>query len=288
MRTLQPNQTEKKAIKSVPFGFTLIELLVVIAIIAILAGMLLPALSRAKESARMAQCTANAHQISISSSLYADDNNDTYFTLGTPGNTYLPNGGEWYPNPRSQVELTETSDDAYWALGYRKYFANTRKLFACPSATVVDEWHDSGLYYPHDFWANSCYGLCDYLLKPWTGKNSQYGKLRSPLKRSSYPSPSTTIFCQDSAEQKNEGEEDTLGVFPGYETIGCLSQWGPGGGLQSLYRGVDLTKGWWRHNKQCVTLWVPGNVSRIKYVPNSKGVDYRWYTGEVPVDYPKF
>jgi len=269
----------------VPFGgFTLIELLVVISIIAILAALLLPALTQAKEKAKDAQCRSNLRQIQVAAHMYADDFQNTFWHTG---GGYIPNGGRWTLNPTSDALLSASDDNSYWAIGYYDYFKN-RKVFGCPSAgQYIDRWWEQGLQaWPVSFWANSTYSMMRYLMVPYDGSTSQYGaNSKGPLKVTRYISPSSTIFCQDGTEQASEGAEDCLGMFPGATEV--LSSWKAGSGWAVQY-GMDMRKGWWRHNRGCDTVWVTGNVSKIKYVKETIGIDYRYYTGERPAAMPNF
>ncbi len=99
-------------------NFTLTELLVVIAVIAIMAGLLLPALVRAKEQGKLCRCRSNLHQCGLALSMYADDYRDMLPQAETNGN--------------SHPELSEVNDS----------YMESRNCWYCPSIKVLAGWSE--------------------------------------------------------------------------------------------------------------------------------------------------
>ena len=156
-------------------GFTLIELLVVIAIIAILAAMLLPALSKAREKARGAVCINNLKQLTLALLLYVDDNDGSF-------------SPSYYYTASSEIGWDFATND-WWATSSPGLLGDylSEKVFKCPSKNRLVSYDRPFTGYAY----NASYVGGGYSI--WANQKD------APAKINRIRKPSGTVLLTDSA-----------------------------------------------------------------------------------------
>ncbi len=182
--------------RDVVFGFTLIELLVVIAIIAILAAMLLPALTKAKNKAQAMGCINNLKQLQTGWAMYKEDHRDVLLPnapLGAPGNQTWCSGSseDW------NMANANTNPVPYLTSLMAPYMSKQLGVYKCPSDKIPSRNGPRIRTYSMNSQMGSIYGLVNYN----TGWK-QYAKASEII----VPTPTdAVIFADEHPGSLNDG-----------------------------------------------------------------------------------
>jgi prepilin-type N-terminal cleavage/methylation domain-containing protein/prepilin-type processing-associated H-X9-DG protein len=256
------NQSPRISMKTAKSQFTLIELLVAIAIIAILASMLLGALSKAKLKAKDILCINNEKQIGLALVFYADENDG-----------YLPpqhyeDVGDWSPWWHDQLEdtLPDTTGPNDWTAGTTQRGVNhNNAVFYCPRSA----WSSS----KDNNWCGDM-GNNPWVIPTWGPSLNAWDNLR---RLSSLNRPDTTTLVADS-----QGGAHTWMQDLGYYATGSRYI-----GMDFVTHGTAFPTQWtgavWaaglppRHGPFSNFLWADGHVTAVHFKEISFQPDRRYY-----------
>lgn len=230
-----------------PSGFTLIELLVVIAIIAILAGMLLPSLAKAKEKGKSISCINNQRQLGIASRLYASDHDDRFcYTFQVRGANVFRKA--WF--------------------NFLEPYQKTTNLYLCPTRTP--KFKEFMQNYPSElgekavsnYGANFRLGGCDW---PGTWDVSKW----MPLRETSVKRPARVAYITDAGSRPLNTKDPLKCVTPASrEKAGCWIIHDPGNDAPNTGGVTNDDPNWGgphlRHSERSNVLFVDGHVESLR------------------------
>lgn len=232
-------------------GFTLVELLVVIGIIALLISILLPALNRARESAKTVQCLSNLRQIGLAIATYVNQNQGFIppYYINANGVTNLPQGHIYWFQLLMDSNLLGTPDE---------YGQKFDQVFVCPNHDHVGDLLPASLQsmerYMRGYWGLINYGINTSLFLNQTNWNGG-PDIPTGVKISQVRHPSETVMVCESNNMASQFKTAYY-VYPYFDTSAGIA--------------------WPFHaNAGCNVLWVDGHASTVhRSIPNDPASMY--------------
>ncbi|HEV8543210.1 MAG TPA: type II secretion system protein [Verrucomicrobiae bacterium] len=253
-------------------GFTLIELLVVIAIIAILARMLLPALSKAKKKALGITCMNNSRQLAFAWIMYAGDNDDR---LSPNPSDQTGRGPAWARGVldwslRSDNTNTATLTDANAVLFP---FARSMAIYRCPADRFINPVQKKAGWERRVRSMSMRANLGALANDPWVDPKYQIRKLGQIIS----PTPTETwVFIDEHPDSLNDGFFAFDALNPSPSWIDLPASFHNGAGGFSYADGHSEIKKWLRPFTRQPVLFNRGQDRWGMVIPQSERGDFEW------------